>query len=48
MLDLAAEIARQEPLTLARIAARVAEQFPEAISYYLYDKTFPASKFWWY
>jgi transposase len=30
MLDLAAEIARQEPLTLARIAARVAEQFPEA------------------
>jgi hypothetical protein len=35
MLDLAAEIARQEPLTLARIAARVAEQFPEAPTFSL-------------
>jgi transposase len=35
MLDLAAEIARQEPLTLARIAARVAELLPEAPTFSL-------------
>jgi hypothetical protein len=35
MLDTAAEIARQEPLTLAKIAARIAERFPDAPSFSL-------------
>lgn len=35
MLDAATEIARQEPLTLAKIAARVAECFPDAPSFSL-------------
>ena len=35
MLDVAADIARQEPLTLARIAARIAEHFPEAPAFSL-------------
>jgi hypothetical protein len=35
MLDVAAEIARQEPLTLSKIAARVAERFPEAPTFSL-------------
>jgi transposase len=30
ILDAAAEMARQEPLTLAKIAARIAERFPDA------------------
>lgn len=25
----------------------IAEQFPDAVSFMLYDKTFPASKYWW-
>lgn len=39
MLDLAADIARQEPLTLARIAARMAERLPEAPAFSL-DRLF--------
>ncbi|MBM7456907.1 transposase [Oceanisphaera litoralis] len=35
MLDVAADIARSEPLTLARIAARVREQYPDAPSFSL-------------
>lgn len=35
LLDAAAEIARQEPLTLAKIAARVAERFPDAPAFSL-------------
>jgi transposase len=30
MIDVAAEIARKEPLTLAKLAARVHERFPDA------------------
>jgi hypothetical protein len=26
----------------------IADKFPDAISFTLYDKTFPASKFWYY
>lgn len=35
MLDVAAEIAREEPLTLGKIAARVVERFPEAPAFSL-------------
>lgn len=35
MLDAAAEIAAHEPLTLAKIAARVAERFPQAPAFSL-------------
>lgn len=35
LLDAAAEIARQEPLTLGKIAARVAERFPDAPTFSL-------------
>jgi transposase len=35
MLDVAAEIACQEPLTLAKIAVRIAERFPDAPSFSL-------------
>ena len=35
ILDAAAEIARQEPLTLAKIAARIRERYPDAPSFSL-------------
>ncbi|QFY42192.1 hypothetical protein F6R98_05725 [Candidatus Methylospira mobilis] len=35
MLDVAAKIACQEPLTLAKIAVRIAERFPDASSFSL-------------